>query len=75
MNRKYLYLALLFAPLLLDGCATCREHPTACAIGSAVIVGSVAATIAAHSDSHGHQTPPHLSNTLPVNCGNGSTCQ
>lgn len=69
-------LIVILAALALSACATCREHPTACAIGSAVIVGSVAATIAAHSDSRGHvqPPPPHLSNTLPVNCA-GNACE
>lgn len=38
---------------LMGGCATCREHPVACSIGSAVIVGSIAATVAANS-GHNH---------------------
>jgi uncharacterized lipoprotein YajG len=42
-------LALAAALALLGGCATCQQHPVYCAVGSAIIVGSVAATIAANS--------------------------
>ncbi len=71
---KFNVLTVIVSSLALSACATCRQYPTACAIGSAVVVGSVAATIAAHSNSRGH-TPPHSSNTLPVNCGNGAACE
>jgi hypothetical protein len=40
------------ALLSLGGCATCQNHPVYCAVGSAIIVGSVAATIAANSSDH-----------------------
>jgi hypothetical protein len=43
--------ALLLTAALLSGCATCRDHPTACAVGTAVVVGSVAAFAASH-DHH-----------------------
>ena len=33
---------------------TCREHPMACSIVGAVVVGSIAATIAAHDSDRGH---------------------
>jgi uncharacterized protein YceK len=63
MNKQLL--ALLLA-LNLGGCATiesaadasreyCETHPAACAIGGAVVVGSVAATI----DAHERGTGPH----------------
>lgn len=39
--------------LLLGGCATCQTHPVACAIGSAVVVGSIVATVNAHNDRGG----------------------
>jgi hypothetical protein len=29
----------------LSGCATCQEHPAFCAVGAAVVAGSIAATI------------------------------
>jgi len=40
---------------LLGGCATCREHPVACSMIGALVVGSVAATIASQ---HEHTTIP-----------------
>jgi hypothetical protein len=45
MTIKIFSLAALLA---LSGCATCQQHPIACSVGSAVIVGSAAAMIAAH---------------------------
>jgi hypothetical protein len=48
-----LRLALIIA---LAGCATCERHPVACGIGGALIVGSVAATIAANDHHHSSQT-------------------
>ena len=65
--------ALALASSALTGCATCRNHPVVCTVAGAVIVGSVAATVAAHSD-HEH-TPPHMRNVSPPNCGNGAACQ
>ena len=40
------------AVLALSGCATCREHPVACAAVGAVLVGSAVALIA-----HRHRAP------------------
>lgn len=37
---------------IVSGCATCREHPVACAIGSAIIIGSVAAAVDHHNGHH-----------------------
>lgn len=46
--------------VLLSGCATCTRYPIACAVGGAIIVGSVAATIALHDDHHDHRSiQPH----------------
>jgi hypothetical protein len=42
--------------LSLGGCATCSQHPVACSIGGAIIVGSVAATVAANSSDHHQRT-------------------
>lgn len=66
--------ALALASSALTGCATCRNHPVACTLAGAIIVGSVAATVAANSGGH-DPTPPHISTTQPVNCGNGGACQ
>lgn len=55
VNRK---IALLLALMLtLCGCATCRDHPTACAIGGALIAGSITASILAN-DHHHHAAAP-----------------
>lgn len=35
--------------LSLGGCATCQTHPVACGIASAIVVGSVIATVDAHN--------------------------
>jgi hypothetical protein len=57
---KYLTLCALLA---LAGCATCREHPVACAVGSALIVGSIAATIELRKDSHDPAAPHGCENS------------
>jgi hypothetical protein len=44
--------ALLALVLALSGCATCQQHPTACAIAGAVIAGSIAATVVANDHHH-----------------------
>lgn len=36
---------LVCALLALAGCATCRNHPVACGIAGAVVVGSIAASV------------------------------
>ena len=56
--------------MLLNGCATCERYPVACAVGSAVIVGSVLAT----AEQHGHRdhAPAH---TIQFHtCGAGEQC-
>lgn len=60
--------------LALGGCATCRQHPVACGIAGAVIVGSIAASVQHHHDQqHDSRT---MSNTQPVNCAaTPSLCQ
>lgn len=52
MNMNILRAALLAAVLALVGCATCREHPVACGIASAIVVGSIAAAAEHHHDQH-----------------------
>jgi hypothetical protein len=45
-------IAGLFALLLLGGCATCREHPVACTVASAIMVGAIAVGVHnSHNDS------------------------
>ena len=46
--------ALAIAALALSGCATlCDRHPVGCAVAGAVVVGSVAATLATHEHASG----------------------
>lgn len=48
---KPLFLSIV---LLLGGCATCREYPVACTVGTVVAVGAVAAAASSgHSKSTG----------------------
>lgn len=56
-GRSAGWIALMVIPLLLGGCATCSEHPKACAIGTAVIAGSLALSLDRHS--HPQQAIPH----------------
>jgi hypothetical protein len=37
--------AVLLLSLSLSGCATCQQHPVWCAVGTAVVVGSIAASV------------------------------
>jgi hypothetical protein len=61
--------------LALGGCATCQQHPVACGVAGAVIVGSIAAAVQHHHDQQ-HQAAPGMSNTQPVNCAaTPSLCQ
>lgn len=45
-------LTLLVVVLSLSACATCERHPTMCAVGGAIVVGSIAYTLEMHSDRH-----------------------
>jgi hypothetical protein len=38
-------LLAIVAALAVSGCATCRDHPVACAVVGAVVIGSIAASI------------------------------
>jgi hypothetical protein len=68
------HLFILAVALSLAGCAICARHPTACAIGSVVIVGSVAATIAANE--HGRSHAPGMAHISPPQCVvNPALCQ
>jgi len=65
---KISLLALLFA---LTGCATCREHPTACkAVAAAVVMGTVIAVDHRRAD---HAQP--MATVQPVNCIPAENCQ
>jgi hypothetical protein len=57
MKRMFLICAMLS----FGGCTMCREHPVACAIGSAVIVGSIAAIAEhQHDERRAHVDPCSL---------------
>jgi hypothetical protein len=47
MKEYFSFAALV---LILSGCATCEQHPVACGIAGAVIVGTVAAGVQHHHD-------------------------
>src|SRR5579872_4154008 len=54
-----LKIALLTSVLAVSGCATCQQHPVACAIGGGIIIGSAAAIIEHHHDEmHDRQIAP-----------------
>jgi len=62
---------LILASLLLSGCATCREHPTACkAVAAAVVMGTVIAL-----DHRGAAQAAPAVTTQPVNCVPPVKCQ
>jgi hypothetical protein len=48
--------SLLGALLALSGCATCAQHPIACSIATAVVVGSIAASMQHHHDQQNQAT-------------------
>lgn len=54
--------ALLLLAVVLSGCATCRAHRTACAVGATLFTGAAIAAVAAHdwcsSSSVGQDTRP-----------------
>lgn len=45
-------IAILLLTLCAAGCATCQQHPVWCAVGAAVVVGSIAASVERHHDQH-----------------------
>ena len=64
---------LIALALSLSACATCQRYPVACAVGSAVIAGSVATTIAANDGRHSRAPMRHVS---PPDCAvNPALCQ
>jgi hypothetical protein len=52
--------AWLASLVALAGCATCRDHPVACGVVSAVMVGSIAATIVANEHAHHPGAPTRI---------------
>jgi hypothetical protein len=57
-HRPVLAAVLLIS---LSACATCREHPAACAIVGAIVVGSIAATI--ENNRHDQQSARSIMRT------------
>lgn len=50
---------LIAALISLSGCATCQQHPVWCAVGTVVVVGSIAASVEHHRDqTHIRQIAP-----------------
>lgn len=56
----------LICALSLVGCATCREHPTGCAVAGVFVAGFVAASATAIHDSH--RAPPGRCGGQPFAC-------
>lgn len=57
--------SLIAVCALASGCATCGNHPVACSVAGALVVGSVAATIAANQ-SGGNQGVHHQVLDIPT---------
>lgn len=53
-------LSALILALALSGCATCEQHPYMCGFATAVVVGSIAATLASNDCSHHANSSPAL---------------
>ena len=49
-------LTLIAFLVLLPGCATLERHPVLTAVGSAIILGSIAASVQHHHDQQGMRT-------------------
>ncbi len=66
---------VLLAILALPGCATIERHPYATAFVSAVVAGSIAASVQHHHDQHVDMRPPQAMSTVTgPSCAQGS-CQ
>jgi hypothetical protein len=66
-------LFLLCLTLCSTGCATLERHPVWTAVGTAIIVGSIAASVQHHHDQQQHQYPcgpdqPNRSNAVIGSC-------
>lgn len=55
---------LMGLAILVSGCATCQRYPVPCMVVSAVVVGSVAATIEANRADH--RGPNAITGVRPV---------
>jgi hypothetical protein len=68
MDRSKIWNTLILMPLLaLSGCSLCREHPGPCAVGTAVLITSVALSAKGSNDDRKHDVV-----IIPVNCTNGA---
>jgi hypothetical protein len=60
---------VISALIMLAGCQTCKKYPIACAVGTGLVVGSIAATIALQSHNHkGYNPPPKMPCEPVVSC-------
>ena len=67
-------ITLLIVVLSLSACATCERHPYVCAVGGAIVVGSIAYTLEMHSDRQNSAAVPIAAR--PSFCGpTGAACQ
>jgi hypothetical protein len=60
---------LIAALISISACATCQQHPVACAVGSAVIVGSIAVALEHHHDQQTHDR--QIAPSVGPECRNG----
>lgn len=64
---------LIAALLALGGCATCQNHPIACTVATAIVAGSIAASLQQHDDQR--RSAPSMSTTQPTPCqANPAAC-
>jgi hypothetical protein len=56
---------ILCALLALAGCATCQRHPVMCTVAGAIVVGSIAATLAQHDHSDHAQSNKRMTQPTP----------
>lgn len=64
---------LIAALLALGACATCERHPIMCTVATAVIAGSIAASLQQHDDQR--RSAPSMSTTQPTPCqANPAAC-
>jgi hypothetical protein len=65
LRRIRAALVALAAVGLIQGCATCREHPAVCTVAGAVIVGSVAVAATQHGAGTSRIAPGQASIGAP----------
>lgn len=73
LQRRQAHFAALALLLTLAGCATCERHPIMCTVATAVVVGSIAASLQQHDDQR--RLTPSMSTTQPTPCqANPAAC-